>query len=102
MCYLQAALAEEVRLGGGGSSQLLCSCSSLAKGSSGEGAAPEAHNSALLWMKSLSSESKLFVSTNIYGELQMQVQGRAPVTLPTHFAFVLLEMLQRSSLKKFK
>lgn len=97
MCCLQAALPEGLGLGGGGSSQLLRSCSSLAKGSSGEGAAPQAHDSALLWMKSLSSESKLFVSNNIYGELQTQVQGKAPAILPTHSAFVWFKMLRRSS-----
>lgn len=94
---MQAVLPEGVDLGGGGSSQLLCSCSSLAKGSSGEGAAPQAHDSTLLWMKSLSSESKLFVSNNIYGELQTQVQGKAPVIFPTHFAFVWFKMPRRSS-----
>lgn len=34
-----------------------------------ERAVLQAHDSALLWMKSLSSESKLFVPYNIYGEL---------------------------------
>lgn len=47
------------------------------------------YDSALLWMKSLSSGSKLFVSNNIYGELQMQVQDKAVVISPTHFAIVL-------------
>lgn len=59
-------LQEGVDLRGGESSQLLCSCSNLAKGSSGEGAAPGAHDSALLWMKSLSSESKLYLFLPTY------------------------------------
>lgn len=78
-------------------SQLLCDCITTASISLLGERCYRHYDSALLWMKSLSSGSELFVSNNIYGELQMQVQDNVSYLSHILCYYFVQDRLQRIS-----